>query len=1458
MLGRFSVKKPYTVLVAVVLAVVLGVVSFTKMTTDLLPNISLPYVIVMTSYPGASPETVEMVVTKPVEASMATVSNIEGISSVSNENYSMVILEFTQSADMNAASLEIRENLDQIKSYWDDSIGSPIIMKLNPDMLPVMIAAVGGVDMTAAEVSQMTQNTVIPELESIEGVASASAAGLLEESVNVIIRQEKIDKINEQVFGYIDEEMEDARQELEDSKQEIYDGQAELADAKQELEDSRQELIDGQKELEDNRKELEDSKKKIADGRAEITENRNKLEEGKQELANKKSETAQKLAEAETQILTAKADAEAMKMHLTAEIAALKMPMEKMQEGIDEIQSGIDEIQKGLDEINSKYAELEATLEKLNEAVSGITAIDELLNVLDASTFDVMKGQVAAVLGVSEELLTDVDTAKAALEEKKAALNAAIPTDQIAQLEEARAQLESSRQELEATKAELEGKKQELEKQLAALNETNLPMIAAYEAQLPELEGNIAKLDSALAELYQGNLTAAIEFANAQTTISLGELQLTTAQSQLDASEKQLESGEEQLESGQEQIDAGWEQIKDGEEQLNDSAQQLKDALQQIADGEVDLQEAWEDAYDQADMSGILTVDTVKSLLTAQNFSMPAGYVTEEGIDYLVRVGDKPDDIEELKKMPILNPEMGGVDVITLGDVADVFMTDNSGDIYANVNGEAGIMVTIQKQTGYSTGEVSDRILNKFEKLKEENENLMLITLMDQGIYIDLVMDSIINNVLFGALLAVLILILFLKDWRPTLVVACSIPISMITAIVCMYFSGVTLNVISLSGLALGVGMLVDNSIVVIENIFRLRNEGYSAKDAAVEGAGEVAGAIMASTLTTVCVFLPIVFTEGITRQLFVDMGLTIAYSLLASLVVALTVVPAMASKTMAKAKPQKEGKFFGKLMSVYEKAIGLALRFKPVVLLLVVALLIVSAITAFAKGTAFMPDMDNTQISMTLTMPKDTPLNETAKVTDEIIRRLMEIEEVEDVGAMASSSAMTMLTGGGNSATNSTTIYVSLNEDKERENTEIAAQIDSMLTDIKEKEQAEIDIETATMDMSAMGGSGITVQVEGRELDTLQKIAKDVAAIVAEVEGTTDVSDGLEESTGELRVMIDRDKAIEHGLTVAQIFQQIQAKLADAASATTLETEIKEYDVYVKHANDMELTRELVKDLEIERTAQDGTKEKIKLSDIAEFENTQSPKSVNRIDQTRYIAVSAAVADGYNVGLVAEDVEEALKGYEVPNGYTLEMSGENETINDAMEQVYLMLVLALIFMYLIMVAQFQSLLSPFIIMFTIPLAFTGGFLGLIISGSEVSVIALIGFVMLSGIIVNNGIVLVDYINQLRSEGMEKKEAIVTAGKTRIRPVLMTALTTILALSTMVFSNDMGADMSRPMSIVTIGGLVYGTLLTLVVIPCIYDIFMRDKKNGEELREKFGKKKAAVSMIEGEDNGSNE
>ncbi len=1415
------------------MAIVLGVVSFTKMTTDLLPNLSLPYVLVMTTYIGASPETVEMVVTKPVESSMATVSNIENISSISGENYSMVILEFAQSADMNSVSLEIRENLDQIKSYWDDSVGSPIIMKMNPDMMPIMVAAVGQEGVDDAGISDLAKNTIVPELESIEGVASASATGLLEESVNVIIRQDKIDAINRQVFGYIDSELEEKEQEIEDARKEIEDG-------RKEIEDGRADLVDAQNELKDSRQEIEENKADLEKGKQE-------LEDGKRELEEKKEEAVSKLAEAEAELLTAKADLEAAKINITSQITLLDELQKKLEEALKD-SGGTDGLNRFDEQIAEKDEQIAQTESEIAQAQEEIARIDGEIgtynavigyagNYSDQTVGYVQEylkidppssGSVEEIDGVLNEypndmsvgeLIGSLEERKAAKEEEKGALDM-----KILELEERKIQLEAEKMELELQKKQVEAIKEEIESQLqqAGIDITNFnfnfdEIKNRIREPLGMIEENLEKVNAGLKELYKGNLKAATELANAQSKIDLGEFQMDLAETQLEAGEKQIEAGQEQIDDGFKQLKDALEQLKEGEEQLEDGAKQLE--------------EAREDAYASADMNDILTVDTVKSLLAAQNFSMPGGYVTEDGIDYLVRVGDKTQDIEELAAMPIMNPDMDGVDIITLADVADVFMTDNSAEIYTNINGSPGVLLTIQKQTGYSTGDVSDKLKDRFEEMMSEDESLSMIILMDQGIYIDMVVDSVISNVLFGAVLAILILIIFLKDIRPTLVIALSIPVSLVTAVVCMYFSGITLNIISLSGLALGVGMLVDNSIVVIENIYRMRSEGKSMRDASIEGAKEVAGAIMASTLTTVCVFLPIVFTEGITRQLFVDMGLTIAYSLLASLFIALTVVPAMASKMLTKTKEQKEDKFFTKVIDGYGKVLEISLRWKLVVLTGVLVLLAVSAAAAISRGTAFMPDMESTQMTVSVTMPDGTPLEETARTTDDIIERIRTLEDVEDVGAMASTSSLFLLTGGGDSVKNATEIYVTLREDKELTGDELAKKIEELTADI---EEAELVINTSSMDMSALGGSGISIQVRGREIDTLQTIAADIAQIVRDTEGTTEVSDGMENSTEELRIMIDRDKAIGHGLTVAQIFQQISAKLADASSATTLETEIREYDVYVKNANDIALTRDTVKKIKIDVTKKDGTKEKITLADIADFETKQSPNAVNRADQNRYIGVSAAIADGYNIGLVSQELQKKLDAYEMPEGYTLVMSGENEMITEAMEQVSLMLVLALLFMYLIMVAQFQSLLSPFIIMFTVPLAFTGGFFGLYLSGSEVSVIALIGFVMLSGIIVNNGIVLVDYINQLREAGMEKKEAIIEAGRTRLRPVLMTALTTILALSTMVFGNDMGSEMGRPMAVVTIGGLVYGTLLTLVVVPCIYDIFMREKKEKEK------------------------
>lgn len=1350
MLSKFSVKKPYTVLVGVVLAIVLGVVSFSKMTTDLLPSMSLPYVIVVTTYPGASPETVETEVTRPVEAAMATISNIQTVSSTSSDNYSMVIMEFAQSADMNAISLEIRESLDQITSSWDDAIGSPIIIKLNPDMLPVMIAAVGVDGMDHAQISAYVDENIVPELESIEGVASVTAAGLLVESINVIIRQEKVDEVNAKIFAAIDEKMKEAAAELEEGKQQ-------LEDSKQELEDGKAEILNGQQELDNGKAELED---------------------GKAELEKEKQEALEQLAKTKTELLTAKTNLEASKLAITTNLTTAQA----LQTGIDTIKPVL-EIQG---QYKTAYDALQVALEEL-ASVSGSDAENKNAEV------EALKAQIEQIKKsyVENPVITQMASADASLAGMVTTLKGLDWTSAESH-EDVITNMTLIDLLLNVQIVKLEG-------DLSTL--TNGLGLSGYQTLMNQtmatINDGLAKVDAGLLEVEKGQLTAAIEFSNAASQIALGEYQLGVTQAQLDSALEQIEAGEEQL----------------------------TEAEKQLEDGEKQFEEGREMAYEQADMSAILTVEMLSNLLMAQNFSMPAGYVTQDGVSYLVRIGDKPETIEELQRLPLMDLHMDGVPVITLGDVADVFIVDNSAASYTNVNGSVGCMLTIQKQTGYSTGEVSDLLLERFDEMMEADDKLNMITLMDQGIFIDLVMDSIVSNILFGGALAILILLLFLKDLKPTFIVACSIPISLVTAIVCMYFSGINLNVISLSGLALGIGMLVDNSIVVIENIYRLREEGKGLIEASVEGAREVAGAILASTLTTVCVFLPIVFTEGLTRQLFVDMGLTIGYSLMASLIIALTVVPAMSSKILTKTKTVEDGRFFTTMINGYGKLLSLALKAKSLVIILAVALLVVSGVAAVSRGTAFMPEMDSTQLTVTVNLPEDATLQDTAEVTNQVVERILEIEDVKDVGAMSSSGKGISLLGGAGGE-NVATVYVVAHEDKTMTNEEIAEIIRSKTADLP----AELNITTNSMDMSALGGSGVSIQVRGRGIDTIQRIANEVAAIVESVEGTADVSNGLGKTTEELRIIVDRDKAVSYGLTVAQVFTQIAPKMASASVATTLEAANKDYSVYVLNGKDTELTRELVKELMITGTDKDGLPVEIPLADVAEFTTALSMESISRVDQTRYVNVSAAIAEGYNVGLVSADIEERLADYEVPDGYRLVFSGENEMINDALEQVLLMMLLAVVFMYLIMVAQFQSLLSPFIIMFTIPLAFTGGFFGLFFSGSEVSVIAMIGFVMLSGIIVNNGIVIVDFMNQLRECGMSKKEAIITAGKTRMRPVLMTALTTILGLSAMVFSNDMGSEMARPMALVTIGGLVYGTLLTLFVIPCVYDIFIREKK----------------------------
>ena len=1348
MLAKYSVKKPYTVVVAVVLVLILGVVSFTKMTTDLLPSMNLPYAVVMTTYNGASPESVETVVTRPIEQSMATVSSIENVSSISRENMSLVILQFEETTDMDSVTIEMRENLDQISSYWDDTVGKPIIMKLNPDMLPVMIAAVEMDGMEAAEVTDHVTDQIEPELESIAGVASVSTTGTITESVDVLIRQDKVEAMNQKVMEALDETFAEQEKELQEAQEEIDSGKSELKEGQEELDAGKESMAS-----------------LIGQGEARLNQAQGELVKGEAELSLQLSQLESK----EAQLQEARVQ--------------LEEGIAQAQEGLtalEETRSGLTALTEALGALAQKETEL---TEALTAAQEGLQAIEEQLAALDPQD-------------------PNYETIKAALEQQKATLQ-----EQIASMELAIGQLTEQRTELETQISQItevlgqpdaESAQSYLEGQITELNGT----LQELEASQQELEAGQEQLDAGKTQIE--SVRAQLEAGQIQSSEALAQLstQQILASIEMSVAEAKLSTGETALDSAQEQLDAGKEQLED----------------------------AREAAREQASLENLITADLVKGILASENFSMPAGYVTEEGVDYLIRVGDELEGEEDLEDMVILDLNLNGLEPIRLSDVADVTRTDNSDEVYARLNGNPGVMLTIEKQTGYSTGEVTDRLLERIDELESEDSNMHISVLMNQGIYIDLVIDSVLSNMYMGAILAIIILFFFLKDIRPTFVIALSIPISVVAAFVLMYFSGITLNIISLSGLALGVGMLVDNSIVVIENIYRMRREGVPARKAAVEGAQQVAGAIASSTLTTICVFLPIVFTEGITRQLFVDMGLTIAFSLLSSLAVALTLVPMMGAGLLKKAAAKKTP-LLDRIQNAYGNSIRFALRYKWGVLAAAVVLLIASGVLIVSKGTSFMPEMESTQATITVTTEKGTLFQETTEQVDQVVAAIDDLEDIESIGAMAGDTSISSLLGGG-SNTNSANIYLVLKEDKELSGQELEQEILERTSDL----DCEVEVSTQSMDMSALGGSGIQVQIKGQDLDQLQKIAGDVAQIVSDVEGTTEVSDGMEDAEQEYRIVVNKSRAMEHGLTVAQVFQEVNSRLAEASSATTLSDASKDYEVYVRSDQDEELTREDLKDLTIEVTSRDGETEEIRIGDIADFQEAESPQSINRDAQSRYMSVTAQLEDGYNIGLVSRDVEEALADYEIPEGYTVEMIGEDETINDAMGQLYQMLALALVFIYLIMVAQFQSLLSPFIIMFTIPLAFTGGFLGLLLADMEISVIAMIGFVMLSGIIVNNGIVLVDYTNQLRREGMEKREALVQAGKDRLRPIVMTALTTILGLLTMAMGVGMGSEMVQPMAIVTIGGLLYGTLLTLFVVPCIYDLLNRKEYKKDELR----------------------
>ncbi len=1265
---RFSVKKPYTVLVAVLMVLVLGFVSLTNMTTDLLPPINLPYLLVITAYPGASPEKVEDAVTKPMEDSLGTVTGVTNVYSTSSENVSMVQLEFEEDTNMDSAMVKVSSAVQRVSAELPEMCGTPSIMEMSPDMMATMYLGVGREGYDVYETTAFVRDEVVPYIERQPGVASVSAAGLVEKSVQVDLNRNKIDRLNDQLLGLTDQKLADARRELDKAEQQLKDGKAALEQQKGSF--------------------------------------------GSALASGVMGPVQQQLTQQATRI-------QPILDALTEQASALQDNISdpQVQQALTQVQTDVRDMRTLLDQIKAGTASPEDAAQVI---------------VLAARIQENMKTVLDAVRTSVSETDTPAENETPA---QDSALNTVV--DAVAQtLEKLAAQVEAVPQLVEALKAAIGG-------------------------------------------LGQAQLEAAVGFA--------------TGQNQLIALEAQLKAAREQYETAREQ------------------------------------------ALEHANLDTLLNVSTLSGMIYAQNFSMPAGYIDDENDNaWLLKIGEEYTSSEDISQALLCHVD--GIGDVRLSDVADITVIDNALDSYTRLNGSNAVVLSVYKGSTAGTNEVSRQCKNALKELTEKYDGFTSVVLMDQGDYITLIVNSVVSSMVLGALLAIFVLALFLKDFKPTLVVSISIPLSVLFAIVLMYFSHLSLNMMTLSGLALGIGMLVDNSVVVIENIYRLRARGVSPARAAVQGTKQVAGSIIASTLTTICVFLPMVFTKGTVRELLMPMGLAITYCLVASLIVAMTVVPA-AGSTVLKNSKNRPHPLFDKVQNLYGKSLDWCLRHRAVPLAIAGGLLVFCVYRVTVMGVVILPEMTSSEVQVMIMTNEDLSQTESYEAVDAAMDAMMQVSGVQDVGIMSNSA-------GEDGIIRSYMGYVTT--ENENPGADEIARLCEDLTAAAEGLNCTIQAGAGGMaDMSGMMGGGLSLEVYGNDLKTITQVTEDVVDIVNSVEGFTNASNGLEENGDQtIQLNIDRDAAMRYGLTVAQIYQEISNRMTTTASSTSITVDGVAMQVTVQDMTDL-VTVENLMEIPFNCTVMDSmggqTTEQHTLSEFASMEHTTSVDTVHRENQTRYMTVTAETMPGYNTTLLSRELQQKLDEYaasdRMPDGCRLHIGGETEQVKEMMRQMLLLLVVALIFVYLVMVAQFQSLLSPFIVLFTVPLAFTGGLLGLMLYGQQLSMLSLMGFLVLMGTVVNNGIVFVDYTNQLRMGGMERRPALIAAGCTRMRPIFMTALTTILAMAQLIFGDDMGSQLGGGMAVVIAGGLLYATIMTLYIVPIMYDILFKHQPLNVDLGE---------------------
>ena len=1276
-MGKFSVKKPFTVLVAVIMVLMLGFVSISNMQTNLLPDVNTPYLMVVTVYPGASPERVESEVSDVMENALGTVAGVESITATSAENYSLLLMHFAEGTDMNSALVKVSNKVDQTTSSLPSSCLSPSIIEYSLNMNAFMTVAVSREGSDVYDLSDFVSDTLVPYVERKGGVSSVSANGLIEKMVQVQLSQEKVDAINERLLEVIDAQLADARAQLDAAEAQIEAGRAEY------------------------NRQFKNFNKTVSN---------TVMQQYSGEVGNA--------------VETVRKQAQALLDSVNQLIAVVQEP---------EIQQALIDVRDGLQRVMDKFNE------------TGMKDIDSLIEIV-AELREITDKLTTALQQLQERLNTETGT------------EGSTATDLVDDLQ--------------------------VQQSLSTVYNTLNDVIKAMD----DVPGLMSTFSDALGTYSQQQLEAYMQFTEAR-------------------------------------------------EMLNEYEKQLETAKQTYED-------AKEKAMASSDVSKMLDIDTLAQLIYAQNFSMPAGYVKDSsGKSWLLKVGEEYDSIDDISGALLLHVD--GFGDVRLSDVADVEVIDNAEASFTRLNGERAAVLKIYKGSSSSASTVSDNCLSAFKELEAQYDGLHVVVLSNQGNYITIIVKSILSSMIIGAALAIIVLALFLRDIKPTLVVGFSIPLSVLFAVVLMYFTGMDLNVMTLAGLSLGIGMLVDNSIVVIENIYRLRSRGVPAARAAVQGTKQVGMSIVASTLTSVCVFLPVVFSSSLVKSLMQPMSLCIGYCLMASLLVAVTVVPAAASTVLKKAEP-KQLKWFDKIQNKYAKSLEWCFQHRALPLVAAVALLVFCGWRVVSMGVELLPTITSNEAIVTLTTTKDLSKEDSYAIAEKAIDAMLSVDNVEevgittdtrvagmDVGQLGLPSAITDLL---NAANSYGTYQVNVMLDESLSSTQIEAARQALEDALSGIEDCTATVEISGMqELTSQLASGLSVKIYGADPDTMTQLSEKVVEIVNDTEGFANATNGLGSGDATINLQIDRDKVRSYGLTVAQVYQQIAAKLATTTTAQTpvsvdgrtMSVEISDNLDPVTKENMMDITFE-TSVMSADGTTTTGT---CKLSDIATWVTGSAPNSITSQNQTQYVTVTANTLDGYNTTVQARELEKKLDAFalsdEMPEGCSFSMGGESDSVNYMVNEMVQWMGLALPFVYLVMVAQFQSLLSPFIVLFTVPLAFTGGLLGLLLTGQQLTMISLMGFIVLMGTVVNNGIVFVDYTNQLRMGGMERRAALIATGKTRMRPILMTTLTTVLAMLQLVFSNDMASQLMSGMAIVIICGLTYATIMTLYVVPLLYDLLFK-------------------------------